>query len=475
VWALLWAFALFLNNVVGPILSPEVPLDDAWPLPGNPVAILVIILSLGLFGYTRHHACDCSLVLHLGLFYMVAVAFAIGLVNQWTPNTVGLSWICILILIHPVIAPNRRRYILIASMAAASMDLVGIAITRARGVLLPSYPEILWYVLPNYICALLAVYPAHILSRLGREVSRARELGSYRLGELLGRGGMGEVYIAHHRMLRRPAAVKLIGSHAMGANGGDSKSVIRRFRKEAEVIASLHSAHTIVLYDFGTTRSGDFYYVMELLQGLDFETLVERFGPVKPERAVHLLRQACHSLAEAHAFGLVHRDIKPSNLFACRVGLETDFVKVLDFGLAKGGFEPGENQARITAPDITTGTPAYMAPEMVRGRDVDGRADIYALGCVGFWLLTGRMVFEADSPTQMILAHVENQPEPPSAIAEFEIPEKLDNLLLSCLEKDPDLRPQSAEELAEQLIRCSGEKSWAGKAADRWWRENLPT
>jgi serine/threonine-protein kinase len=474
VWAALWGLALLLNLVVAPLISPERTLDDAWPVPGAPVAAGVIVLSLALFAYARRAACDCELVLSLGLFYEVALAFAIGLVNQWTPNTAGLSWICVLILIHPMIVPHKRRWNLLAAVAAASMDPVGLAVTAARGVPVPTLPEVLWFVIPNYISALLVMLPSHVIARLGREVNRARDMGGYQVGELLGKGGMGEVYLARHLMLRRPAAVKLIRPEALGANR-DTGTVVQRFRREAQTLANLHSPHTIVLYDFGITRGGTFYYVMELLHGLDFESLVRRFGPVGPARTVHLLRQACVSLAEAHAHGLVHRDVKPTNLFTCWMGLEPDFVKVLDFGLVKGELA-GEGSVTLTAPDITTGTPAYMAPELAQGGEVDGRADVYALGCVAYWLLTGRMVFEETNPTRMILAHVRETPKAPSVHSEFKIPESLDALILDCLEKDPARRPQNANALARRLSLCGPEFAapWSRDEAERWWREHVP-
>jgi serine/threonine-protein kinase len=473
VWAVLWSLALVLNTVVSPLLSPDTPLDDAWPVPGAPVAAAVILVSLGLFAYTRRQACDCELVLTMGLYYEVTLAFAIGFVNQWTPNVTGLSWICVLVLIHPMIVPHKRRWTLLAALVAASMDPVGLAVTKLRGVAVPGLAELLWFVLPNYICALLAMLPFHVISRLGWEVNRAREMGGYVVGELLGKGGMGEVYSARHLMLRRPAAIKLIHPEALGADR-NSGTVVQRFRREAQTLANLHSPHTIVLFDFGVTRSGEFYYVMELLHGLDFESLVRRFGPVPPARTVHLLRQACQSLAEAHAHGLVHRDIKPTNLFTCWMGLEPDFVKVLDFGLVKGPLT--DESVKLTAPDITTGTPAYMAPEAVRGEEVDGRADVYALGCVAYWLLTGRMVFEESNPTRMVLAHVQEEPKAPSVHSEFTIPASLDAVILDCLRKDPARRPQDAEDLARRLAACGMEfaSPWTGEEAERWWREHVP-
>jgi tRNA A-37 threonylcarbamoyl transferase component Bud32 len=336
VYASVWALQVGFNNFIAPVLSPDRPLDDAFPYPANPVAAVIIVASLALFVHTRRAACDCEMSLNLGLAYEVLVAAGIGIVNQWTPNTVGLSWLCVLVVVHAVIVPHTPARTLLVAMIAASMDLVGLGIARARGLEMPPTPVIMWFVLPNYLCAAVAAVVSGVVTRLGREVRTARELGSYRLGDLLGRGGMGEVYLARHRFLARPAAIKLIRlDPAMTPSARQGDVLVRRFRREAEAAASLHSPHTIRLYDFGLTDDGTLYYVMELLTGLDLETMVQRFGPQPANRAVHFLRQACHSLAEAHAVGLIHRDIKPANLFACRVGLETDFIKVLDFGLVK--------------------------------------------------------------------------------------------------------------------------------------------
>ena len=471
VWASLWGLGLVLNNLVGPLLSPGKPLDDAWPSPGNPVAAVVILVSLGLFGYTRRRSAKSKVSLDLGLWYEAALALAIGIVNQWTPNITGLSWICALVLIHPTIVPNTAGKTLAAALAAASMDPAGLLISHLRGVEMPAFSQVLWYLLPTYICAFLAVLPAHILTRMGREVREARELGSYRLGELLGRGGMGEVYAARHRMLHRPAAIKLIRP-APGVKVSDV--VVERFKREAQTAANLHSPHTIALYDFGTTARGEFYYVMELLNGLDLEVLVERFGEVPPARVVHMLTQACASLSEAHALGLVHRDIKPANLLTCWLGLEADFVKVLDFGLVKRRFDEEEGSAKLTRPDNTPGTPAYVSPEMLRGDPVDGRADLYALGCVAHWLLAGRLVFVEDTPMKVLLAHASREPEPPSVHAEQAIPRALDEAVLACLAKDPARRPESATALARRLSACDAGAPWTQEDAAAWWRKHVP-
>jgi serine/threonine-protein kinase len=277
-------------------------------------------------------------------------------------------------------------------------------------------------------------------------------------------------------MLARPAAVKLIRPEIIGSSTPSVARVItERFRREAEAAASLRSPHTIGLYDFGVAQDGTFFLVMELLDGLDLETLVERYGPLPPERAVHLLRQVCDSLAEAHARGLVHRDIKPSNVFTCRMGLAVDFVKVLDFGLVKSVGEGGREATLLTAPDATTGTPAYIAPEVIRGdRVADHRVDIYTLGCVGYWLLTGRLVFQAPNAIQLMYQHANAQPTAPSERSELDIPAALDQVILSCLAKLPEDRPQSAGELSRLLATAVPAAQWSEEQAHRWWDRHHP-
>ena len=476
VYAGAWGLQVVFNNLIAPILSPGTPLDDAFPWPGNPVAGVIIAASVILFLYTRRAACDCELSLNLGLGYEILVAAGIGIVNQWTPNTSGLSWICVLVVVHAIIVPHTRGRTLAAALVAASMDPLGLAIANARGVPMPPLPILVWAVLPNYVCAGVAVIGAHVITRLGREVRTARELGSYRLGELLGRGGMGEVYLARHRFLARPAAIKLIRlDPALARRAREMDVQVKRFRREAEAAASLHSPNTIALYDFGLTDDGTLYYVMELLDGLDLETLVERYGPQPAARVVHLLRQACRSLAEAHAAGLIHRDIKPANLFACRVGLEADFMKVLDFGLVKSVRPAGPDESLATQPGEAAGTPAYMAPEIATGeRELDHRADLYSLGCVAYWLLTGRTVFQADTPVKMMLEHIRSTPEPPSGHTELPVPSDLERVVLACLAKRRDDRPADAAELARLLEACELGDEWTEQRARAWWDAHVP-
>jgi len=322
------------------------------------------------------------------------------------------------------------------------------------------------------IGVMVATWGAHRIHTLHLEVFEAKRLGQYELTERIGRGGMGEVWKADHRLLARPAAIKLIKPEVIDV--GDPALVhdfMRAFEREAQITASLRSIHTVELYDFGVTADSTFYYVMELLEGKDLETLVRETGPLEPARVAYFLEQVCDSLADAHDHGLVHRDIKPANIHVCRMGRRFDFVKVLDFGLVKQRTRRGGGRGLGEGKGVVVGTPAYIAPEMVVAEDIDARADIYSLGCVGYWLLTGRPVFEGKTPAEIVAKHVHEAVVAPAQRAGTEIPEELERIILACLEKDPAARPQSAEELA-RLLRASGlVDEWTQERARAWWDE----
>jgi serine/threonine protein kinase len=247
-------------------------------------------------------------------------------------------------------------------------------------------------------------------------------------------------------------------------------SVHLRFQREVQATAQLTSPHTVAVYDYGQTPDGLLYYAMELLNGLDAETLVRRHGPQPAERVIHLLRQACESLAEAHHRHLVHRDIKPANMILCALGMDVDFVKVLDFGLV----HDLDRDTRLTIEGSISGTPAYLAPESAAHNRFDTRSDIYALACVAYWLLTGTVVFEGDTAVAVMTAHIRDQPEPPSRRTELPIPRALEDLVMACLAKDPAKRPQSVEELSRRLSAVPLERRWTQQRADRWWQAHVP-
>jgi eukaryotic-like serine/threonine-protein kinase len=326
--------------------------------------------------------------------------------------------------------------------------------------------------------SMLSVALSTVMSRtiygLRQQVKAASEIGQYTLEEKIGSGGMGEVWRARHRMLIRPAAVKLVTAHALGsAPGRDPELRLRRFEREARATAGLKSPHTVQLYDFGVTDDGTLYYVMELLDGMDLDTLVERFGPVPAERAIHFLLQVCASLEDAHNNGLVHRDIKPANIVVSRVSAAWDFVKVLDFGLVKLD-SPRQSGDRLTHDDNVSGTPGFIAPEVVLGSEADHRVDIYALGCVAYWLLTGTLVFEGPQMIKVMYDHVHTPPAPPSSRANAPIPPELEALILACLEKDPTQRPASAAELQARLHAIPLATPWTRERAEHWWTEHAP-
>ena len=385
-----------------------------------------------------------------------------------------ISWL----LLFPLLVPLRPRKAAFLAFLTAStvpaVSLISVWLTGIPDIVRPVAGGYLFdMIAPVYAIAAGAVFASHVVYTLTRDLSKAQELGSYRLLEKIGAGGMGEVWKAQHRMLARPAAVKLIRERQGESSSAASETAIRRFEREAQATAALASPHTIDVYDFGTTDDGTFYYVMEYLDGVDLKTLVEKYGPVPASRVVHILRQATHSLWDAHQSGLVHRDIKPANLFITQRGPDFDFVTVLDFGLVKDldGFGAGETQ--LTMEGVASGTPAFMAPEAATGEGSDARADLYALGCVAFWLLTGQLVFEDQSVIGLLRKHAKDEPAAPSSLSELDVPPALDSLVLRLLAKSPEDRPESAEVLLRELEAMEIEE-WSRDQANRWWRMHGP-
>lgn len=305
-------------------------------------------------------------------------------------------------------------------------------------------------------------------------VDQQKLYGGYQLIEQLGSGGMGEVWRAHHELLNRNAAVKLIRLESEEDGPGPPLRLLRRFEREAQATAGLESPHTVRVYDFGIS-DGTFFYAMELLNGLDLQSFVDRFGPMPAERVVFLLRQVCESLEEAHHNGLIHRDIKPANVFVGKVGLKHDVAKVLDFGLVKA-IDGALESTELTNEGAVPGSPAYMAPEVARGGfELDGRVDIYGLACVAYWMLSGELVFEGDTAIQVVLAHLERDPAPPSQRTELPIPPALDSLIVDCLKKDREARPSSAADVLARLEACTFDRPWTHQRAKRWWELHHPS
>jgi hypothetical protein len=473
-WAVEFALVHLILPLPGTLEASQLELHERWVPVFDTVGGATFLLSLALFWYTRRSRRSPQFLLDLALVYEVLIALSIGLLDYAVGTPAGVSWIAAIILLFPSIIPSPPWKTLLAALLAASMDPVAALFWKSTGVAVPSFPAVMILAVPNYLCAGLAPVISHIITRLGREVRKAREMGSYVLGDLIASGGMGEVWQATHRFLARPAAVKLIKPDVLGTMTQQQREVlVQRFHREARAAANLRSPHTIQLFDFGVAGDGTFYYVMELLNGMDLQTLVEEHGPVPPARTVHILRQACESLAEAHDRGLIHRDIKPANIQVCCMGHYFDYVKVLDFGLVKSQAAADRLDLRLTAPNVVAGTPAYLSPEGALGEPVDQRTDIYALGCVAYWMLTGRQVFEGQGVVQLMARHIHTPPEPPSLYSLFQIPSDLEELVLACLSKQPEERPASARELADRLGQCDLEGEWSREHARLWWESRL--
>jgi eukaryotic-like serine/threonine-protein kinase len=472
--AALWIVASVLGHFAERSLSlggPEWYRLDG----GDAIAAICVVVSLLLFTYTRQEGRNPRRIMDLGLAYMVFTAGALGLVFHWQPMFPAqrivpqISWIGAVVLMFAAIVPSTPGKTLAAGLIAVSMNPIGMLLAHASGTWKFHPTDALLMHYPDYLLVGVAVVISHVVTSLGQQVARAREMGSYQLGELLGRGGMGEVYKATHRMLARPAAIKLIRPEMIGATDpAGAQLAATRFRREAAAAANLRSPHTVELYDFGVTDDQTLYFVMELLDGMDLESLVRQHGPVPAARVVHILRQVCASLAEAHARGLVHRDIKPANIHLGRLGLVDDFVKVLDFGLVKPIADGTVEQSLTTQAGLIIGTPGYMAPEIALGDRVDGRADLYALGCVAYYLLTAQQVFEGDTVMQVIAKHLQSVPEPPSQRVPSGVPPDLELVVLACLAKKPQERPQSAAELA-RMVDAAGVEPWTDSQASAWW------
>ena len=439
---------------------------------------LLVISSLAMILIHRRGFLAPARVLELGLAYEIVIAFGLALLEFTRAQVpghwlIGISTLPMWILVFGIFVPNTPGRTLVAAMVSAAAAPAAYIVSRTtlkitawdRGEL------VLWFV-PTFLMAAWTYFLSRDIYRMEVDISNAREMGSYSLEKMLGKGGMGEVWSARHRRLCSGAAIKLIRPEVLVEKTGREAHVLqRRFEQEARATALLRSPHTVALHDFGVSEEGSFYYAMELLEGLDLEVLVERFGPQSPARVVEILRQVCDSLAEAHSYGLVHRDIKPSNIFLARLGVNCDFVKVLDFGLVKA--ENSEN-TRLTADGTTAGTPAYMAPELATGDPFDGRADLYSLGCIGYFLLTGAPVFEEATPVAVALAHLQKQPVPLSQRTELSVPPDLEAAIMRCLAKNPADRFESAAAFGRALAATKGVDHWSYDDAEHWWKLNLP-
>lgn len=463
-----------LHNVLevlsGNLALPQVftfPVN-LWHLSGAGLAAvlgLVTRASQARFGFTALSWIEgggCLLVL---IGYDMMGSAVLGVTAPHFDLVLTLAYV-LFQMTRAVIVPSTVRW----TLAVCGTSAVPLLI---MGYLLAAYAPDAWSArravyAPLYLAlwcldsAIPAAIASGVIYGLRQQVSKAQQLGQYTLEERLGEGGMGTVYRARHALLRRPTAVKLLRPERTG------DAALQRFEREVQLTSQLTHPNTVAIYDYGRSADGTFYYAMEYLDGLDLQRLIEIDGAQTPARTVHLLLQICSALAEAHGLGLIHRDIKPANVILCERGGAPDVVKVVDFGLVKS-LSPRDEQPLLSGAEMIFGTPHFLAPEAVRSLDaVDARTDLYALGAVGYFLLTGQYVFDGETIIEVCGHHLHTAPQPLAARAPGRVPAALDQLLLCCLAKDPAQRPQSAAEMRNSLVAC-GIEPWSDAQARAWW------
>jgi serine/threonine-protein kinase len=474
----------FLRNAFR--LGPTYDHLQLWLLfTGGEIAVLVS--ALGLLWSHRPLSMRTLRTLELTIFGLIAAFFAWLQVETYHDGAllraivpghealvfrlVGLSAVLrwfLLIVLYGTFIPNTWRR---CAVIAGSLALLPLILMGAGGLLDPATAAYVLSALPETIVLMatalaIAVFGSHKIRELHEKAHEAQRIGQYRLKHILGFGGMGTVYLAEHVLLRRPCAIKLIRPD----QAGDPRS-LARFEREVRAAATLTHWNTIEIFDYGHAEDGTFYYVMEYLPGMNLEDLVEQHGAVPPERAVHFLRQVCQALHEAHGIGLIHRDIKPGNIFACERGKIYDVAKLLDFGLVKTVGTEGDS-VKLTRDGAITGSPAFMSPEQAMGQQrVDARSDIYNVGAVAYYLITGKLPFDRESTLQMLHAQA-YEPLVPTPEFTGAAAADLQQVILRCLEKDPDRRYQDAVTLEKALAACESAHLWTTERAEEWWRRH---
>ena len=447
-------------------------------------AQIVVGVVLGVLGLGMCRKCDIpiwSLRLQETLIFGLPAAFFVLMqvikmpscadTYHYIPNPVP-PWL-MLIFLYALFIPNswKRAALVIGAMSIApvAVSMVMWLTNRICHDTLAAQPGFfIEEILMMSLAGVSSVVGVHTIGTLRREAFKAKQLGQYNLRHLIGVGGMGEVYLAEHRLMKRPCAIKLIRPD----KAGDPK-ILARFEREVKASAKLSHWNSIEIFDYGHADDGTFYYVMEFLPGMNLQELVKRYGTLSPARVVHLLTQTCDALAEAHGAELVHRDIKPANIFAAQRGGLYDVAKLLDFGLVKP--LSSIEQTHLTQEGSITGSPLYMSPEQTTGETApDARSDIYSLGAVAYFLLTGQPPFDYPQPIKVLLAHSSEEPKAPSEINP-EISADLDAVVLKCLAKEPADRYQDVLELRDALLACNIAGQWSREDAQAWWLSNEET
>jgi tRNA A-37 threonylcarbamoyl transferase component Bud32 len=383
-------------------------------------------------------------------------------------NTANLMRWFFLIVLYGMFIPNTwKRCAIVVGCMALTPILLMVLVCRDCEVVGPHMGSMLYSsVIVLSMSTAMAIFGSYRINVLHQQAYQARKLGQYQLHRKLGSGGMGEVYLGEHMLLKRTCAIKLIRSEQAG-----DPATLSRFEREVQAMATLTHWNTVEVYDYGRTADGTFYYVMEYLPGLSLQELVEQHGPMPAGRAINFLRQLCAALREAHSIGLIHRDIKPSNVIACQRGGVHDVAKLLDFGLVQdvGGFAAGSD--KITMLGAILGSPNYISPEQASGRgQIDGRTDIYSLGALAYFLVTGQTPFVRETAMELLAAHMKDDVPPPRQL-QPEIPQDLEEVIMMCLRKSPEARFTDAESLELALAACDAANQWDADRAREWWQQ----
>ncbi len=417
---------------------------------------------------------DLATAVLQGLFLGILALGMLPLI-RYRPDLICLLGVTYVLVARAAVVPSTAsRTALIGILTSLPVCFAILAMYRvayARGIAVAQfYPDdhytplafFLWALVYAFLAIALSSFVSQVIYGLQRAIQDARQLGQYTLEGKIGEGGMGVVYRGRHALLRRPTALKLLPAERAG------DAAVARFEREVQITSQLTHPNTVAIYDYGRTPENVFYYAMEYLEGIDLQELVDQSGPQPAARVRHLVRQVVSALAEAHAHGIIHRDIKPSNIFVGERGMIPDFVKVLDFGLARD-FDRGNSA--LTQEGNLTGTPLYMSPEQILGEPLDGRSDLYPVGALMYYLLTGAPVFGGNTVVEVCAAHLHSAVVRPSTRLGKPVPASLEAVLLACLEKAPADRPRDAAELLTRLDACDDIAPWTPDDARRWWLE----
>lgn len=462
------------------LIAPTIPISYLQPISFLGVLLVLILLRCSsCFTLTKLRVFEAIIV--CGLFLELDAVFC-GAIKLFSdqgdiPSVIAVKILsvsvpAVLIVIYAMLIPHTWRVAALIFPPLACLPFIMLWSLRMRhpevgraleadqfGLLLP---------LP-FLAAFAAIYGAHVIHSMRREAFDAKRFGQYQLLEKLGEGGMGEVHLAEHLLLKRPCAIKFINPDAAA-----NSVALTRFEREVRSTAKLSHWNTVEIYDYGHTKDGRFYYVMELLPGLNLADLIQRHGRLPANRVIHILRQTCAALAEAHAADLIHRDIKPANIFLTKRGNIWDVVKLLDFGLVKQTTAEEESSIQVSMAGEVKGSPLFMSPEQVNAADeIDGRSDIYSLGVSAYQLLTGAAPFTGRKKMEIMIAHARDQARPPREL-EPSISDELEAIVLKCMNKDPAARFATVEDLDRALARCVDSGTWSTQDADSWWLANEP-